>query len=61
MYGHKMLKFIAGKSFGVINFHHHHGDTNICCLVPGQKLHHAWFVVDCWLTVSDSNAVTHNA
>lgn len=57
VYGHKMLKFIAGKSFGGINFHHHHGDTNICLPVPGQKLHHAWFVVHCWLTAIDSNAV----
>ena len=57
-YSHKMLKFIADKSFGIINFHqHHHGDTNICLLIPGQKLYHAWFVVNCWLTGSDSRAV----
>lgn len=56
MYGHKVLKFVAGKSFDVINVHHRHGDANICLLVPGQKLHHAWFGVSCWLPASDSTS-----
>ena len=49
---------MTGKSFGIINFHHHHpGSTNICLLIPGQKLYHAWFVFNCWMTRNDSRPV----